>query len=79
MSGFIELTPEQLAAVWVAPDAPRLCYGAQTADNQADCDGPDVKRVRVFSPECTVPFVTDYCVECRQLAVEAGCTLEILS
>lgn len=58
-------------------EQPRLCYGAQTATHEPDCDGPEVQRVRVFNhPDATVPFVTDWCVECRAEARRQGATIE---
>lgn len=58
-------------------DLPRLCYGAQTATHEPDCDGPEVQRVRVFNhPDATAPFVTDWCVECRAEARRQGATIE---
>lgn len=89
--GYIETTAAQHAAKWVAPigtpPAPfadenskglDLCYGAQNQDGSPACDGRYVVRVRVFSPESSVPFVTDYCGFCQSLALDAGCTLEVV-
>ena len=61
------------------PELTPKCYGAQTADSRPDCNGPDVKTVRVFHhPEFpTVPFVTDWCHECRAEARRQGALVEV--
>jgi hypothetical protein len=56
---------------------PHLCYGAQTSDSKPDCNGPQVQRVRVFGLS-HIPFVTDYCYDCRCAARSQGATLEVL-
>jgi hypothetical protein len=50
----------------------RRCYGGQDEHGQPDCDGPDVKHVHCVSHDGETTFDTDYCADCRMLAVEAG-------
>lgn len=76
-----ELADIESGAIAVPPiNQPRLCYGAQTSSSQPDCDGPEVQRVRVFKhPEFSgIPFITDWCSECRAEARRQGAELEVL-
>lgn len=48
-----------------------LCFGAQTHDDQPDCDGPDVRTVTVKGPDGK-RFTTNWCSDCRHIAMVDG-------